>query len=139
MAENRGGNYTVTVTKPGWTSDSRRVNVPGGSCGYVETQNVRFEISLLPSAPPVRSVAVQPRSVRFGFCGSGAQATAYVDADDGIDRTVTWRSADTTVATVSDKGVVSDKSRGTTKIFARSVADPRVEGSVSVQVDPTCP
>lgn len=138
LADNRRGDYTVTVSKPHWTTASTRVRVPGDRCGLVTTQRVRLEVNLLPGAPPVRSGVVAPRAPRFGFCGSAAGASAYVDAAPGLPGAVTWHSEDPAVATVTEEGMVHVRSRGTTHVTARSVADPAVAGGLVVQVDPTC-
>lgn len=137
-AENRGGNYTVRITKPFWSSVTRTVRVPGGSCGYVETQRIQATIDKLPGAPAVRGVAVDPRSVRFGFCGSGARFNTFVDADSGQPLGLVWTTSDSTVAVVAQDGLVSDRSHGVATIRATSVADPSVFGEIRVVVDPVC-
>jgi hypothetical protein len=139
LAENRGGRYTVSVTKPYWTSATQQVRVPGGSCGYVETQHIQMQISQRPGAPPVRSIAIAPRSLRFGFCGSGVAASTYVDANAGIPTAVRWRSENPLVATVSAEGFVSVRSRGITAMVAQVAADTTVSQRMIVQVDPVCP
>ena len=138
LAENRGGDYVVTASKPYWSTATVRVHVPGGRCGDVETQHVQLTVAKLPNAPAVRSVAVAPRFVRFSFCGSGAAASAFVDADAGLAGGVVWQSADTNVVGVSQEGLVTVKSRGITRVSARAVADPTVVGYLTAQVDPTC-
>lgn len=144
LAENRGGNYEVTATKPYWSTATQRVHVPGGRCGYVETQNLQLTIAKLPSAPPVRSVAVAPRSLRFSFCGSAGAANAFVEVDPGMSNDVTWQSEDTNVVTVSTSGATSlaamvhVKSRGRARVAARAVANPSVVGYLIAQVDPEC-
>jgi hypothetical protein len=139
LAANRRGLYTVTVTKPFWTSAEQEVRVPGHGCYFVETQNVSMEIALLPDAPEVRSVAVAPRFVKFGFCGSGAEGAAFVEANEGVPSGVLWRSANENVATVDDGGLVLVRSQGITEILAKSVADTTVVGRMVVEVVPTCP
>lgn len=139
LAENRRGSYIVTASKPHWTPASQAVEVPGDKCGNVETQRIRLTISMSPTAPRVRSVAVAPRSVRFGFCRSAIAADAFVEADAGLSGSVTWHSEDTTVVTVDDAGIVTVKSRGLTRVGARSVADSTVVGYLVAQVEPVCP
>jgi hypothetical protein len=112
--------------------------VPGDRCGNLDTQRIQLTIAKLPNAPAVRSVAVSPRSVRFGFCGSATGAFAYVDGDPGISQNVTWQSDDTTVVAVSAAGMVRVRSHGTTKVRAVAAADTTVVGYLTAQVDPTC-
>lgn len=136
--ENRGGTYAVRITKPYWTSVTRTVRVPGGSCGYVETQQLQVTLDKLPGAPAIRSVSVQPRSSRFGFCGSGILPQVYVDADPGQPTSVRWSSSDTTVAYVSPDGILRDGTHGTAVVRATSTADPSIYGETTVVVDPRC-
>jgi len=135
---NRRGQYQVQVSKPYWTTATRLVTVPGGDCGDVETQRVMVTMDRMPGAPAVRSVAVFPRAMRFGFCGSAGYLSAWVEADPGVSGAVRWVSTDSLIASVSDAGLVRDISRGRTTIQAISVADSAVRGIATIQVDPTC-
>jgi Bacterial Ig-like domain (group 2) len=82
----------------------------------------------------VHTVTVTPSSASLAI-GDKFQFGASVDADQGVtDRTVTWTSANTTVATVDATGLVTAQAAGTTSITAKSKADPNVSGSASVTV-----
>lgn len=50
--------------------------------------------------------------------GETLQLTATVNPSDAVDKTVTWMSDNTTVATVDNKGLVTAKSAGTANIIA---------------------
>lgn len=50
--------------------------------------------------------------------GETLQLTATVSPSDAVDKTVTWMSDNTTVATVDNKGLVTAKSAGTANIIA---------------------
>lgn len=138
LAWNRDAKYVVTASKPHWTTATANVRVWGGKCGWVEPAHLTLTIEKLPGAPPVRSVAIAPRRLRFGFCGSSARAESFVEADVGISGEVIWFSEDTTVVTVIG-GLVKVKSRGNTRVAARSVADSSIVGYMPVVVDPVCP
>lgn len=139
-ANGRGGEYTVTVIKPYWTSPAaQHASVEGARCGNITSHTLRFTIDPLPEAPPVRSIAIYPSALEFGFCGGGARVSWYVDAAPGVPTTVTWSSSDTTVATVSATGNISDRSKGTARIVATSTVVPSISASIPVRVDPTCP
>jgi hypothetical protein len=120
----------VVDVPTGW-SDSLRI-------GWVETQQIRLTIDPLPGAPPVRGVAVAPRAVRFGYCGSAAQLAAAVDAAPGVDRGVRWTSSDTAVAAVEATGLVRVRSRGRAVVTATAVADSAARGHTEIVVDPVC-
>ena len=67
--------------------------------------------------------------------GTTAQLTANVQPWTAIDRTVTWISADPSVATVDQNGVVTGITPGTTTITAVSNLDPTKTASCKVTVD----
>lgn len=50
--------------------------------------------------------------------GETLQLTATVSPSDAVDKTVTWMSDNTTIATVDNKGLVTAKSAGTANIIA---------------------
>jgi hypothetical protein len=65
--------------------------------------------------------------------------SVYVEANLGASHAVSWSSTDTRVVKVLPNGVVIPqcrRGRGTAKVIARSVADPRVYGYGIVEVDP---
>lgn len=135
----RAGTYTVTVHKPFWSTAPTEVTVTEeGRCGYPQTRRITLAMTLDAGAPPVRSVAVAPRWIRFSACGAQGTAVAHVDAESGLSGQVEWRTADSTVATVNDRGVITARGRGSTEIRARAVADTTVVGAVPVAVDATC-
>jgi hypothetical protein len=68
--------------------------------------------------------------------GDFLQATAQVDADPGVARTVTWSSSATSVATVDNTGKITAVAQGTATITAASTADPSVTGSLALTVRP---
>ena len=87
----------------------------------------------------VHSVTVTPPSANLAI-GDKFQFGASVDADQGVtDRTVTWSSANTAVATVDATGLVTAVAGGNTSITAKSKADPTVSGSASVTVAAVVP
>ena len=66
--------------------------------------------------------------------GESAVLTAIVQPWNATDRTVTWSSADETVATVDEKGLVTGIARGTTQIIATSNLDPNFTAVCTVTV-----
>ncbi|MDQ8153413.1 MAG: Ig-like domain-containing protein [Gemmatimonadota bacterium] len=86
-------------------------------------------------ALPVASVTVAPATVSVAF-GSAAQLTASPKDASGTaltGRTVTWTSANTTVATVSGTGLVTAGNAGTTTVTATSEGK---SGSATIIVTP---
>jgi hypothetical protein len=86
-------------------------------------------------ASVVHAVVVTPISVLNLAVGASVTFAAAVDADAAVtDRTVTWTSADPTVATVDANGKVTGVKVGTTTIIAAAKADANVKGSALVTV-----
>ena len=64
-----------------------------------------------------------------------AQLTANVQPWTATDRTVTWTSADESIATVDKYGVITGVAEGTTTIRATSNLDPKFYGECTVNVE----
>jgi len=67
--------------------------------------------------------------------GTTTQLTANVQPWTAVDRTVTWFSANESIATVDQNGVVTAVAPGTTTITATSQLDPSKKASCQVTVD----
>ncbi len=67
--------------------------------------------------------------------GTSAQLTTNVMPWTAVDRTVTWTSADESVAVVDSKGIVTGVSEGTTVITATSNLDPTKYAECVVNVE----
>ena len=64
---------------------------------------------------PVTGITLNPTSCRI-LKGNTKTLSATIQPNDATDKSVTWSSADSTVATVSSNGVVTGKKVGTTTI-----------------------
>ena len=139
------GKYVVTAHKPFYHDATvGSVTVNAGECAGVITTNVPVTLRLVAGAPPVRSVGFLGGAVFLVLPTDTAKLTAVVDADPGLTTAVRWRSADTTLATVSARGTVSARCTtlgGTDTVTAASVADTTVRGKqpVFVSKQSTCP
>ena len=137
-AGEESGTYDVEVTKPYHTSSVvRDVRPHQDGCGVRDPADLQVTLTLLPGAPPVRQVVTAPHGYGFGWGGLTAQLTAYVEADAGVSRAVTWVSRDTSVARVTPQGVLTSRCRtsaGSTWVVASSVVDPTRRDSVGVAV-----
>ena len=67
--------------------------------------------------------------------GTSAQLSANVQPWTATDRTVTWTSADASIATVDKRGVVTGLEEGTTTIRATSNLDPAMYAECTVNVE----
>ncbi len=137
-ADNRAGTYTLEITRP-WYSRVvlPDVQVPGGTCGAYQTVTVSSTLHLVPEAPPVRIVVVVPHGAGLGLPGLELPYSAYVDANPGLDTTVTWSISDTTVARISPSGRAVSQCRthwGEATVVATSTADTTVKGEAQLTV-----
>ncbi len=72
--------------------------------------------------PVVRSVIVSPSAANIAVGGTSTFGSA-VDADAGLQTTVTWTSSNGSVATVNNQGTATGVASGTTSICATSTQD----------------
>ena len=109
-----GGNNTYVVYySNGFTStyDSSDAKI------YFFGKKTGGDDPIEPDPIPVDSVSLDKTSISLEV-GKTATLTATVLPDNATDKTVTWRSNDTDIATVSNAGVVTAKGEGTTTIRA---------------------
>ena len=83
---------------------------------------------------PVTSIAIS--GTTSVAVGGTTTLTAAVSPAGASDRTVTWQSSNSTVATVSASGVVTGKAAGTTTITATARDGSGKSASVQVRVGP---
>lgn len=76
-----------------------------------------------------------PASVSLG-AGETRTLAAQVTIEAGMSTTVTWRSSDPAVAMISQSGMVTGVSQGSTTITAVSLADTTRRGSATISVVP---
>lgn len=86
---------------------------------------------------PVEGVSVSPATLEIAE-GATAQLTATVSPADAV-QDVMWASLNPEIASVDNSGLVTGKTKGSTKIYARSTADQDKQGVCEVTViqDPT--
>lgn len=103
---------TITGLKPESTYNYTAVAVEDGK----ESEAVKVPtIKTKASTVAVTGVDLKPDTVSVAV-GATTQLTANVQPDNVTNKAVTYRSSDTAVATVDDKGVVTGVSAGTADI-----------------------
>lgn len=83
----------------------------------------------------VSSVSVTPSTASVAV-NATKKLSATVTPSDASDKTVTWKSDKTSVATVSTDGTVTGKSAGTANITATSTSNPDKTATCVVTVTP---
>ena len=83
---------------------------------------------------PVAKVSLNKSSTTI-FLGTSETLTATVYPTDATNKTLTWESSNTEVATVNENGVVTVVALGTATITATSQDTPSVKANCTVMVD----
>lgn len=152
-AQERGGRtYDIVVSKPHYI-DARvnRVKAPGGGCvqsGDNATITVPVVLTLANGVPAVRAVRLLPPRIlidRPPYNGTAA-FTPYLDINQGLSRSVTWRVTGDTASVSFDPLTGKFQYRclaksGNITVTALSVADSTVIGTavVAIQGHPATP
>ena len=99
-----------------------------------------YKVSGGGSTSTVTSVTVTPSQLALDvYNNSTGNLAAMVSGTNSPAQTVTWTSSDTSVATVSNAGVVTAKKAGSATITATSTVDSSKSGSCSVTVTDSTP
>jgi hypothetical protein len=87
----------------------------------------------------VSAVRVTPQSTELRVGNVVALSVTLRGRAGGGDQRVRWSSSDTTIATVTEGGVVTARGLGVARIEARSVARPELYGSATLTVGQNIP
>lgn len=101
-----------------------------------ETITTTFQVYVIHGSLTVESVVIQGETEMFEGDSITLQATVL---PAGVSQNVIWSSSNETIATVSDKGVVSALKQGSVTITAVSVEDSTVSSSHVILVKPEVP
>ena len=129
----------VADLEPSTTSYTLKGITAGTSCTvaisayYKTTDGAKSEITVKTSTSTIQSVtfASRPSSLKVG---ETYPLSVSVLPENAPDKSVTYTSSNTAVATVSTSGLITAKSAGTTIITAASVADPDKKVSFTLTV-----
>ena len=83
----------------------------------------------------VSSVSVSPSSAIITGLGSSKQLSATINPSNAANKTITWISSDTNVATVNSSGKVTAKSPGTCTITVKSANGKIAKCSITVKAN----
>ena len=104
------GSKTLTFS----AADKSAATVAGA-----HTETLTFTVKVESAAVAVTGVSLDKDTLELTAGGDSATLRASVAPDDATDKTVTWESSDTSVATVAD-GVVTPVAAGTATITAKA-------------------
>ena len=114
------------------TSGSYYFLVEKGGDSLQYTGNYSFSIAT-EEAKPITGVSVSPASLTLTEGETGTLAASVVPADTTDDKTITWKSGNTAVATVDQNGKVTAVAAGTTTITATAVNGKSASCQVTVK------
>lgn len=112
-------------------------------CGIIP-ESVSVTLRRRPDAAPLRMVAIPAGGdINFGAGEYSLQLGAVVDADPGVDTTVTWRTSDQRIVTVTGDGVIrsrclTDKRNAVVTAITRAAPHLRARARITVWGDSTC-
>ncbi len=96
-------------------------------------QTVECAVTVTPAVVPVISISLSNTELLMRV-GHTSELLEIVRPDNATDKRVTWRSADESIASVNDKGIVTANAIGTTTIIVTSVYDPSITAECKVIV-----
>ena len=137
------GTFSIHVRKPFYRDTVlSNVVVRSGDCAVLVTQ-VPLTLQLAPNAPPIRSIAIIGTAFLV-IPGEQHRLEARIDADPGVDTSVSWALSDTTLARIDASGVVTAKcslAGGIETVRAIAIADTTLQATAQfgVQKQASCP
>lgn len=140
----RPGRLRYRVRKNGFDAPPpAEVFVHWAGCSMV-TEYVNVTLRRRADAAPLRMIAIPAGGdINFGAGEYSLGLRAVVDADPGVDTTVTWQSSDTRIVTVSADGVIRsrcipDKRKAVVTATTRAPPHLHTTARITVWGDSTC-
>ncbi|MDP1857481.1 MAG: Ig-like domain-containing protein [Gemmatimonadaceae bacterium] len=128
-----------TSSNPSIASVSSTGQVTGASAGEVSVtaraiaDATKSALTLVRVTGRVQSVSITPTTASL-VVGQTLQVTGSVTADEGVVRSVNYRTSNTARATVSNSGVVTATGAGSVLISAIAVADSQKFASATLSI-----
>ena len=131
LSTSASGTYTATITDLSLSGNGTwRFSIGNGWTTTAMAQYNNVVVTAI--TPIITSVTVSPKPINL-FVGGTGQASVTV-APLNANQQVTWRSGNTSIATVSSTGVVTGTGFGSTTISAVSNQDASKTDSLTVNV-----
>ena len=125
--------YTINSTNTSMNGYQYRCVVTGSGGVSVISQTATLTVQAKPASVPVTGVKLNKDSLTLQEKGSDT-LTATVEPADATNQDVTWKSSDTSIATVSADGTVTAISAGTATITATAKDGSGVSASCTLTV-----
>ena len=125
--------YTINSTNTSMNGYQYRCVVTGSGGVSVISQTATLTVQAKPASVPVTGVKLNKDSLTLQEKGSDT-LSATVEPADATNQDVTWKSSDTSIATVSADGTVTAISAGTATITATAKDGSGVSASCTLTV-----
>lgn len=121
------------------TDSTRAVNITGVSAGNaiitaINKDNIVVGYCKVTVKQKVTGLTLSASNLTLLLASKTYQLRAIVTPDNATNQNVTWKSSNTAVATVSNTGLVTLVSPGTTAIIATSADDPSIVAICNITV-----
>ena len=112
------GRSEVVVSDSRYSISNGKLNcsINGANYTYTLTYGWSYEGVTIPTQTVPTSVSLNKTSATLTSIGATVQLSATVNPSNATDKSVTWKSSNTNVATVSSSGLVTAKGNGTATI-----------------------
>ena len=97
--------------------------------------DITFNMTVPPATVPATGISLNQTSATLTTQGQTLQLTATVTPDNATDKSVTWTSSNTAVATVSNTGLVTAVANGSATITATTADGSRLTATCTVTVN----
>ena len=118
---------SATLHVPAASVESYRTTLPWSGFGSIVAADIPVDI-------PATSISLNPTTLSFNAVNQTATLTATISPSNATNKNVTWMSSNTSVATVSDTGLVTPRTNGTATITATTTDGTNLTASCEVTV-----
>lgn len=122
--------YRVHMSDLGWSNWTEQGSVAGNTTKNIEAINIR----LVESAGDIESVSLDKNTLNMSVNTSTALKATINPSNTSMDKTITWSSSNSNIATVDSTGKITAKAVGTAVITATTSNQKQASCNVTVSL-----
>lgn len=128
-ATNKGLSWSSSNTNVATVNQNGVVTAVSNGIAYINVKavdgsmvdkDIKVTVNIVPDVVNVKSITLSQSSLSLTSKGQTATLTATVMPANATDKSITWTSGNTRIATVDSNGTVTAVSNGTTSVSAQS-------------------
>ena len=128
-ATNKGLSWSSSNTSVATVNQNGVVTAVSNGIAYINVKavdgsmvdkDIKVTVNIVPDVVNVKSITLSQSSLSLTSKGQTATLTATVMPANATDKSITWTSGNTRIATVDSNGTVTAVSNGTTSVSAQS-------------------